>query len=214
MPKYEVKLYGDPVLKEKTKNVDESLFGTEELKTKVGNLIDTMLYCDGIGMAANQVGLLDSIVVYDSTSFPRGSRVESNFEGAFLVLINPHVVHEEGNQKCEEGCLSFPNLFTKVARPQKVTIEYQDLSGEKRTIKGNDFSASAFCHEIDHLNGILFIDRFGTFERSLIKKKLKAIQMAQSILKDVGDSAYDTLDYEQEGQYYVPKENIPKWSST
>ena len=106
---------------------------------------DTMYHADGVGLAAPQVGILKRVVVIDIG------------EG-LIELINPEIISEKGKQDGSEGCLSFPGEFGNVIRPNKVTIKAQDRYGKEFTMQGKELLARAFCHEIDHLNGRVFLD--------------------------------------------------------
>ena len=110
-------------------------------------MLETMYHYNGVGLAAVQVGMLKQIIVID---------VEDGKEP--YVLINPKILKTKGSKECEEGCLSFPNEFGKVIRPTEVIVEYYDRKAKKVKLKAKDLLAQAVCHEIDHLNGIVFID--------------------------------------------------------
>ena len=111
-------------------------------------MMDTMHKYDGLGLAGPQVGILKRIIVIDLYE-----------EGMQFTLINPVIIKSKGEQLVEEGCLSFPNKFGKVKRPKEVVVEALDLEGRKVRIEGKDLLAQALCHEIDHLNGNLFIEK-------------------------------------------------------
>lgn len=135
----------DPVLRKKSKPVEVI---DEKIKTLVEDMIDTMYDADGVGLAAPQIGILKRVVVIDIYD-----------ETGVKVLINPEIVSVEGEQ-CElEGCLSVPGKSGKVKRPTKVVAKGQNLNGEWVEVVGQDLLAVALCHEIDHLNGVLYIDK-------------------------------------------------------
>ena len=143
---------GDEILRKKAKLVENV---DEKIKVLVEDMIETLHTYNGVGLAANQVGILKRIVVIDV------------YDGTGpIVLINPEIVKEKGEQTVDEGCLSFPNQFAKVVRPQKVTLKALDKNGKERKITGEDLLAQAFSHELDHLDGVLFIDKMipGTLE--------------------------------------------------
>ncbi|MFR8104681.1 MAG: peptide deformylase [Clostridia bacterium] len=143
---------GDEILRKKAKLVENV---DEKIKVLVEDMIETLHTYNGVGLAANQVGILKRIVVIDV------------YDGTGpIVLINPEIVKEKGEQTVDEGCLSFPNQFAKVVRPQKVTVKALDENGKERKITGEDLLAQAFSHELDHLDGVLFIDKMipGTLE--------------------------------------------------
>lgn len=127
----------------------------DKIKELAQDMIDTMHKWDGVGLAGPQVGVLKRIIVIDLYE-----------EGMQFTLINPVIVSQKGLQEVDEGCLSFPNKFGKVERPKEVVVEALDLDGCKVTLKAKDLLAQALCHEIDHLNGVVFVDRVkpGTLE--------------------------------------------------
>lgn len=127
----------------------------DKIKELAQDMIDTMHKWDGVGLAGPQVGVLKRIIVIDLYE-----------EGMQFTLINPVIVSQKGLQEVDEGCLSFPNKFGKVERPKEVVVEALDLDGCKVTLKAKDLLAQALCHEIDHLNGIVFVERVkpGTLE--------------------------------------------------
>ena len=152
----EIKKYPDPVLKKKSEPVE--IFD-EDLEKFVKDLFMAMHVHDGVGLAAPQVGVLKKIAVIE-------------YEGKSYVLINPKVVDQKGTQVSEEGCLSFPGIYANVLRPQWVKIEAQNEKGELQTLEAEGYTARAFLHEMDHLNGKLFIDYLSTLKRNAIKKKI------------------------------------------
>lgn len=142
----------DEILKKRSREITVIDDKIKELAT---DMMDTMHKWDGLGLAGPQVGVLKRIIVIDLYE-----------EGMQFTLINPIVVKTKGEQEVDEGCLSFPNKFGKVIRPKEVTVEALDLDGKKVTLKAKDLLAQALCHEIDHLNGVLFVDKVleGTLE--------------------------------------------------
>lgn len=148
--------YPDPVLKKKSEPVE--IFD-DELAKFVQDLFAAMRSNKGVGLAAPQVGVLKKIAVVE-------------YEGQSYVLINPKVVDQKGIQDDEEGCLSFPGIYAHVTRPLWVKIEAQDETGTIRTYEGEGYTARAFLHEMDHLNGKLFIDYLSNLKRNTIKKKI------------------------------------------
>ena len=111
-------------------------------------MMETMHKYEGLGLAGPQVGVLKRIIVIDLYE-----------EGMQFTLINPVIIKQKGEQIVEEGCLSFPNQFGKVKRPKEVEVEALDIEGKKVRIKAKDLLAQALCHEIDHLNGVLFVEK-------------------------------------------------------
>ena len=134
---------GDPVLRKICRSV---INFDEKLATLLDDMIDTMYEANGVGLAAPQVGILRRICVIDVGEGP-------------IELINPAIISEEGDQIGDEGCLSIPGQSGLVKRPMKVTVKAQDRSGNTFEVSGEGLLARAFCHEIDHLNGILYTDR-------------------------------------------------------
>lgn len=134
---------GDEVLRKKAREVGEI---DDRIAALVKDMAETMYDADGVGLAAPQVGILKRIVVIDVG------------EG-LLELINPKIIKENGDETDIEGCLSVPDLVGEVARPTKVTVEAKNLKGQDIVIEGEGLLARALCHEIDHLNGVLFTDR-------------------------------------------------------
>lgn len=139
----QIRLQGDEILKRKSKPVKEITQAVLEL---LDDLKQTMDAKDGVGIAAPQVGILRRIALVAH-------------EEDFYELINPEIVELEGDQRCNEACLSVAGLCGDVERPFKITVKYTNRKGEELTVTVEDFLASVFCHEIDHLDGILFIDK-------------------------------------------------------
>lgn len=134
---------GDPVLRKVSRSV---LAFDEKLADLLDDMAETMHKADGVGLAGPQVGMLKRVCVVDV-----GDGV--------IELVNPVIIEAEGNEEASEGCLSSPGDFGIVARPTKVTVRAQDRNGKSFTVTGEGLKARAFCHEIDHLNGILFKDK-------------------------------------------------------
>ncbi|MDO4731529.1 MAG: peptide deformylase [Clostridia bacterium] len=137
---------GDIILTKKCRKVEKF---DQRLQQIIEDMKETMIQARGCGLAAPQIGILRRYAVVDL------SRDASDI----VVLINPEIIKTEGEQQEVEGCLSCPNEFGIVKRPQKVTVKAQDINGEEFTIEGQGLVARAFCHEIDHLDGILFTDK-------------------------------------------------------
>lgn len=138
-----IRLDDDPILRKVSREVAQI---NERINILIEDMVETMYHNDGVGLAAPQVGILRRVVVIDIGEGP-------------IKLINPEIIDKEGESIDIEGCLSVPNRAGTVKRPEKVTIKYLDEQGQKKTIEGTGLLAKAFCHEIDHLNGILFIDK-------------------------------------------------------
>src|ERR1700719_1856530 len=162
---YPIVKYGDPILEKPTlpvKNFDAKL---EELAE---DMFASMYAAQGVGLAAPQIGLTLRMAVVDVTG---GKNPEAK-----IVLANPEVIHAEGEVREEEGCLSVPGFRGYVLRPQFVTVKAQNAKGETFEIRGENLLARAFCHEIDHLNGILFLQHLSMLKRDLIKRKIKKLR--------------------------------------
>jgi peptide deformylase len=157
-----IKTYPDPALSQKAKPVEEF---DESLRCLLNDMAETMYSAYGIGLAAPQVGVSLRVIVVDAS--PR-------VEGAELLkLVNPVITLAEGKSVCEEGCLSVPEFAAEVTRAAKIRVEGCDEYGKPVVIETDTFLATVIQHEIDHLNGILFIDHLGRLKRDLIKKKLR-----------------------------------------
>lgn len=143
---------GDEILKKVSKPVEKI---DEKIQILIEDMLETMRKYNGVGLAAVQVGVLKQVVV-----------IQTDYEEEPIILINPKIIKTKGEQTVEEGCLSFPNKFAKVVRPEEVEVEAMDQFGKKIKIKGKDLLAQALAHEIDHLQGEVFIDKIlpGTLE--------------------------------------------------
>jgi peptide deformylase len=159
--------YGDPVLESPGKPVEKF---DEELQTLVADMFESMYAAQGVGLAAPQIGISLRLAVIDVTN---GKNPEAK-----IVCANPEIIHAEGEQREEEGCLSLPGFRGYVARPQYVTIRAQDAAGATFEMRGEQLLARAFCHEIDHLNGILFIKHLSMLKRDMIRRKIRKMQKA------------------------------------
>jgi len=137
---------------------------TPDIESLVRDMIETMHVAPGVGLAANQVGVGKRIAVVDLTVGEDPSKL--------LVLINPLVIENSGAYIDEEGCLSLPGFSERVRRPERCVIEAMDLAGRVRTLEGHELLARAFNHEIDHLDGRLFIEHLSALKRRLIRKKV------------------------------------------
>jgi len=162
---YPIIKYGDPVLEKPGKPV---VTFDAELAELAEDMFATMYAAQGIGLAAPQIGKSMRIAVVDVTG---GKNPEAK-----IVLVNPEVTHGEGEKREEEGCLSIPGFRGYVVRPQFVTVRAQNAQGEPFEIRGEDLLARAFCHEIDHLNGVLFLTHLSMLKRDLIKRKIKKLR--------------------------------------
>jgi peptide deformylase len=167
----EILLIGHPTLVEKAEPV---ALVDEDIVRLAGDMAETVHAAPGIGLAAPQVGVSKRLIVVDLSV---GERKDD-----LIVLVNPEIVKKEGSVTCEEGCLSVPDIREKVARPYRVTVRGLDLEGQPVEIDAEDLLARVLCHEIDHLDGILFVERLSPLKRKLIRKKLKKNVAAGTIL--------------------------------
>ena len=148
----EIRENGDEILRKKSKEVEEV---NDKIRELLEDMVETMHKYNGVGLAAPQVGLLKRVIVIDLYD-----------DKGPLKLVNPVILKTKGKQEVEEGCLSFPNQYAKMIRPEEVVVEALNQNGEKIKIKAKGLLAQALCHEIDHLEGILFVDNMipGTLE--------------------------------------------------
>ena len=148
----EIRLSGDEILRKTAREVEKV---DDRIKELLQDMLETMHKYNGVGLAGPQVGILKRVIVIDLYD---GNKP--------LLLVNPKIVKAKGEQEVEEGCLSFPNEYAKMIRPKEVVVEALNEDGKKVKIVGNDLLAQALSHEIDHLNGVLFVDNMipGTLE--------------------------------------------------
>lgn len=140
----QLRYQNDPILRKKSKEVTEV---DDKIRQILDDMMDTLHHTEnGAALAANQVGVLKRLVVID-------------YCGHYLKLVNPKIIDDSGKQECIEGCLSFPNRFVKTIRPQKVTVQAQNENGEEIFITGENDMAKCFCHELEHLDGEVFLDK-------------------------------------------------------
>ena len=148
----EIRLKGDEILRKKAREVEEV---NDKIRELLQDMLDTMHEYNGVGLAGPQVGILKRVIVIDL------------YDGSEpLQLVNPKIIKAKGKQEVEEGCLSFPNQFAKMIRPKEVIVEALNQDGKKVKIVAKDLLAQALSHEIEHLDGILFVDNMipGTLE--------------------------------------------------
>jgi peptide deformylase len=159
--------YGAPELKTVSRPVDAF---TGELEKIVKNMIETMYAAPGIGLAAAQVGINIQLATIDLSVGEDPAQL--------IVLCNPEIVASEGEQKSDEGCLSIPDFTDAVTRPRNLSVRGLDLHGEPFQMEAEGLLARCFCHEIDHLNGVLFIDRLSPLKKALIRNRIKKLAKA------------------------------------
>ncbi|PLX70893.1 MAG: peptide deformylase [Denitrovibrio sp.] len=158
----DIKTFPDKVLRKKAEPVIEF---NDELKLLLDNMMETMRANSGVGLAAPQVAVSKRILVIDTT--------QAEEEGSLLRVINPEIISEEGEQLGEEGCLSVPGEYEPIRRAEKIILKAQDENGKEFTLEAEAFLARVIQHEIDHLNGVLFIDRLPSYKRDTLKKAIK-----------------------------------------
>ncbi len=158
----EILTYPNPILRKKALTVTEF---SDELKTIVSDMAETMYDAPGVGLAAPQVGKSIRLVVMDLTS--------KEEEGELLVLVNPEISEGEGAELAEEGCLSLVDLTAKVKRFTHIKVKAQTIEGEPIEFEADDWFARVIQHEVDHLEGTLFLDRISVLKRAMYKKKRK-----------------------------------------
>jgi peptide deformylase len=156
----------------------------DDIRELVDDLIETMYAANGVGLAAPQIGVLKRITVID-VSHPDADERDP------IVLINPEIIEKSGSLKWEEGCLSFPGLYGDVKRAAEVKVRALDRDGEEYEIEGEELLAVALQHEIDHLDGILFIDHMSGLKRRMALKKYKKLraQMEEEAAKEAEEAA-------------------------
>lgn len=143
---------GDEILRKRAREVEEI---NDKIRQILGDMIETMHQFNGVGLAGPQIGILKRLVVIDIYD-----------DNGPIKLVNPRIVEQKGEQEVEEGCLSFPNQYAKLIRPAQVVVEAQDENGETIRIEAEGLLAQALSHELDHLEGVLFVDKMipGTME--------------------------------------------------
>lgn len=154
--------YGDPVLHVPSSPVERI---DDEIRALFDDMVATMYAAPGIGLAAPQIGVPLRLIVIDLSVGEDPSQV--------IKLANPEVLEREGEQKHEEGCLSVPGYAGSPARPARVTVRGLDPDGRERVHIATELLARAFCHEIDHVDGLVFVDRLSPLKRDLMKRKLR-----------------------------------------
>jgi peptide deformylase len=168
-------LLGSPVLRQRAAEIAAV---DAEVRALIADLFETMRAAKGVGLAANQVGVARRVAVVETG------------EGGSYALVNPVVVESEGRTREEEGCLSIPEIFGEVERAARVVVEAGDETGARRRIEGTGLLARALQHEIDHLDGILFLDRVGPIKRRfLLRKWEKSREGETGYLREVVDEA-------------------------
>ena len=161
----EIRTYPDPVLRNKTSRVERVDSALDRL---IEDMVETMHAAPGVGLAANQVGVPLQLAIVDLSS-----RENEEQRHPLLVIINPELIVMEGSVLEEEGCLSIPDYAEKVRRAARVTVRAQDRTGKQFELEAEGLMAKALQHEIDHLNGLLFVDRLSSLKKHLFKRRFR-----------------------------------------
>lgn len=165
-----IRIYPDPVLLVRCPEIETF---DHDLARLAENMIDTMQAAPGIGLAAPQVGVESRLAVVDLTV--------GEDSDALHILVNPELIEREGKDLDEEGCLSIPGVTEKVMRPYRIRVHAQDLNGNRFELEAEELLARAICHEIDHLNGVLFVDRLSGLRRDRIKRQMRRMAREQEV---------------------------------
>jgi len=160
-------IYGDPVLREVSRSVETI---DQEVKDLVFSMVDTLKEAKGLGLAANQVGVAIRLFLVDLSAI--------DINETLSVFINPEIIETEGSVELEEGCLSFPDMYLKIVRPEKVRIQATDLDGKRFEMTAEGMAARAILHEYDHIEGKLYVDRLSPLARTMLKGRLKKLATA------------------------------------
>lgn len=157
----EIRKYPDPILSKKAERVEKI---DQDIQRLIDNMIETLYAAPGVGLAAPQVGRSIRLIVFDPSV--------RNEEGKLTVLINPEIIEKEGEAIMKEGCLSVPGLEAEIKRAENIKVEGLDRNGNAVTVDAKGFLARVIQHEIDHLDGILLLDRIGFIKRDIFKRRL------------------------------------------
>lgn len=164
MPVRPVRIYGDPVLRLRAKEVAEF---DDSVRGLVDDMLETMKAYNGVGLAANQVGVLQRVLVVD---VPQEDAPRMRF-----TLINPVIDFRSGSQPSEEGCLSIPGIVEEVQRAKAVRVKARDANGAEVVVEAEGYLSRALQHEIDHLDGVLFVDRLGALKKQFLRRDLESL---------------------------------------
>ena len=176
---YPVVTFGHEILRQKAVPVAEI---TDAVRRLVQDMLESMYAAKGVGLAAEQVGRTESVCVIDvpHDAEKEACREENAAVPRPLVLINPEILATEGKQRNEEGCLSFPEIGAPITRADKVTVTYTDLAGARQTISARGLLSRAIQHEVDHLSGILLVDKMSPMQKIAVAGQLKRLQKQAS----------------------------------
>ncbi len=164
-----IMIYPEPVLRQECTPVEAF---DEELRRLVDDMIETMHAAPGVGLAASQIGVEQRVCVVDLSV--------GEDPDALHVLVNPQIRDEEGSAADVEGCLSLPGITDKVTRPYQLRVDAQDLDGEPFVLEAEDWLARAICHEVDHLDGILFVDHLRGLRRERARRALRRLEREEA----------------------------------
>lgn len=171
MKKYEIIIVPDPVLREKAQPVARV---DDKIRAQMDAMLKTMYDAPGIGLAANQVGLLNRVLVMDLAARKEDAEPDPIF------MANPEIVWKSGEiSVMEEGCLSIPQQFAEVERPASVRVKYLDYDNKEQELEASELLAHCVQHEIDHLNGVLFVDYLSSLKRDMIIRKVEKLKKQQ-----------------------------------
>ena len=169
-------LLGSPVLRQRSAEVG---IVDDDTRKFIDDMFETMHASKGVGLAANQVGVARRIAVVEA-------------EDVRLVLVDPVILESQGRESAEEGCLSVPEVYAEVTRPSQVVVEATDQNGVRSTYDAQGLLARAIQHEIDHLDGILFLDHLGPIKRTMLLARYKKEHRDESYIREVGSLAAGT----------------------
>lgn len=161
----EILIWPDPILKQKAKPVAKV---DDKVRALVKDMFETMYAAEGVGLAAPQVGVLQRVIVLDTSPSQEGSKP--------VAMINPEIIGMEGETTYAEGCLSIPGESEEVDRAARVTVKYLDEEGQEQSLACDALLAIAVQHEVDHLDGIVYVDHVSTLKRELIRKRMKRLK--------------------------------------
>ena len=172
---FEIVTYGAPVLREKTKEIKTV---TPDITELAAQMLKTLHAAEGLGLAAPQIGVDKAMCVVDVPEEFQGDEfVELNAPVSMpMIMLNPTIVETEGTLRRQEGCLSFPGLYMDVTRPRTCAVDYMALDGKHSLARVHGLLARAVMHEVDHLNGVLFIDKFSAAQKLLSASKIRRIK--------------------------------------
>jgi peptide deformylase len=175
--RYDINIYGNPSLKEKSEPIGRV---NDDIRRLAKDMLTAMYRANGLGLAAQQVGRREAICVIDVPAVRKdadGFEVVENPEISMpLVLINPRITASEGTESCQEGCLSFPEVYVTIKRARQVAVEFMNLAGQTTVLTVKGLLARAVQHEMDHLDGVLLVDRMSATQKFAIAGRLRKLQ--------------------------------------